>query len=57
METKQQIIDYLVGCNLPNSEIHIVSAMIELLIIETKRNEQTDQHLAIEQLFDKHFNN
>lgn len=56
METKQKIIDYLIGCNLPNQDIHIVSAMIELLIIETQRNEQLDQQKSIEQLFSKHFN-
>jgi hypothetical protein len=56
METKQRIIDYLIGCNLPNQDISIISSMIELLIIETQRNEQVEQQNAINQLFSKHFN-
>jgi len=55
--TKQRIVDYLIGCNMPNADIHIVSAMIELLIIETQRNEQMEQQISIDQLFAKHFNN
>jgi hypothetical protein len=42
---------------MPNADIHIVSAMIELLIIETQRNEQMEQQISIDQLFAKHFNN
>lgn len=52
METKTEIIDYLIGCNLPEADIRIVSAMIEMLIIKTEMEVTEKQHKKTLELID-----
>ena len=52
METKTEIIDYLIGCNLPETDVRIVSAMIEMLIIKVKMETIEKQNKKTLELID-----
>ena len=39
---KKIIIDYLVNCNLTDEDVQIVSAMIEMLMIQERINNQKE---------------
>ena len=39
---KKIIIDYLVNCNLTEEDVQIVSAMIEMLMIQERINNQKE---------------